>query len=471
MYHVYLGSKWRWSNGQPVTAQDLLFTWHVVQAASAASAPAPWPFVGGGTGDIPSGIRSVVENNAHEVTFTLRNPANQQWFIYNGLIQLTPMPAKQLDKYGSNWAREIQYLGSIATNPKTAELASDGPYELKSASPNQTWVLVPNPHYAGHRSLVNRLVFAYESSSSAEFSALKTGTVDLGYLDPTQLGAASQLTQQGDKVFAGHALSVFWTALNMYPGTTDAALFDNLYIREALEMGIDQSALIQDIHHGYALPQYGPIPSAPKTVFYDAKAEPPIPYSISDAKKLLESHGWHEHNGVMTNRAGQTLTFRMIYVSGSQAVAEEAQLMQADWAKMGVRVSLKGVNFNSYLTETHDKTSSAWQMAVGSGWYYNGPGWYPTGGQLFQTGAPTGHGFSNQHEDHLIAATHQPYATTQQTMQVFDRYEAYTAKELPMLWMPDPASINVTAETLHGGRRYANPATGNPAFNRMWVSR
>lgn len=469
VYHVYLGHRWRWSNGSPVTANDVLFTWHAIQAASASNVAAPWPFVGAGTGDIPSGIKSVMVNSAHEITFTLKHPANQQWFIYNGLIQLTPMPAQALDKYGNNWAREIQYLGSIATNPKTAELASDGPYQLKSATMNQSWVLTPNPDYAGHKSLVKRLVFSYQSSNSAEFAALKTGSVNLGYLDPTQLGASGQLTQQGDKIFAGHALSVFWTALNMYPGTTDAAILDHLYVRQALQRGIDQPAIIKDIQHGYAVPQYGPIPSTPRTAFYDQSAEPAIPYNIQGAKKLLERHGWHDVHGVMTNKVGQKMAFRMLYVSGSHAIAEEAQLMQADWARMGVRVSLRGINFNNYLTETHDKTSNAWQLAVGSGWYYNGPGWYPTGGQLFATGAPTGHGYSNGHEDALISATHQPYGTSQQTFQVFDRYEAYTASQLPMLWMPSPATINVAAANLHGARRYANPATGNPAFNRMWV--
>ena len=69
-------------------------------------------------------------------------------------------------------------------------------------------MLVPNPHYAGHRSLVNRLVFAYESSTMAEFSALKAGTVNLGYLDTTQLGAAGQLTQQGDKERLG--ITLLW---------------------------------------------------------------------------------------------------------------------------------------------------------------------------------------------------------------------------------------------------------------------
>ena len=93
VYHVYLNKKWHWSNGQPVTAKDVLFTWNVVKAASATNAPAPWPFVGAGTGDIPNGIQSVVQNNPYELTFTLDKPANQQWFIYNGLIQLVPMPS------------------------------------------------------------------------------------------------------------------------------------------------------------------------------------------------------------------------------------------------------------------------------------------------------------------------------------------------------------------------------------------
>ncbi|NMP25002.1 ABC transporter substrate-binding protein [Sulfobacillus harzensis] len=71
-----------WSNGQPVTAKDLLFTWNVVKAASSKAASTPWPYTGVGTGDIPNGVQSVVENNPHEVTFTLTKPANQEWFVY-----------------------------------------------------------------------------------------------------------------------------------------------------------------------------------------------------------------------------------------------------------------------------------------------------------------------------------------------------------------------------------------------------
>lgn len=470
VYHVFIGKNWKWSDGTPVTAKDLMFTWNVVKVASVDNTQ-PWPFVGAGTGNIPSGIKSVVENNSHEVTFTLDKPANQQWFIYNGLIQLTPMPAQALDRYGSNWSKEVQYLGSIAASPTAAEMASDGPYELQSATSSQKWVFTPNPDYGGHKSLVSKLIFEYEGSSSSELAALENKAIDLGWVDPTELGVKPKLLAQGDKILPDYSLGVFYTEMNMYPGTKDSAIMNQLYVRQALMDSINQPAIVKDIYHGYAIPSYGPIPPTPLTKFYDAAAEPTVPYSLKAAKALLESHGWHEVNGVMT-KGSQTMNFTMIYVSGTASTQDTAELMQADWKKIGVIVNLEPKNFNEFLALTSNHTSSAWQLATGSGWLYNGPGWYPTGGQLFATKAPSGTGYSNSHEDALIAATHQPYPTAAQATKAFDAYEAYTASQLPFLWGPNFASpIWVTGAQLHGGRKYSNTVTGNPQFNYMWLSK
>lgn len=468
IYHVFLNKKWHWSDGLPVTSRDLMFTWNVVKAASAKNAPAPWPFVGAGTGDIPFGIKSVVANNAYEVTFTLDHPANQQWFIYNGLIQLPPMPAQTLDKYGSNWSREVAYLGSVGSNPATAEKVSDGPFRLTSATTNVHWVLRPNTKYDGHKAAVSKLVFAYEASDTAEFAALRTGTVNFGYIDPSQLTAAGALKAVGDTIFPGYSLGVFWTEMNMWPASPYKAIFDQLYVRQALMKSTDQQAIVKDLYHGYGVPQYGPIPATPRTKFYDPKAEPVVPYNLTAAKKLLTSHGWREVNGVMT-KGGLKMQFPLIYVSGNETTLQQVQLMQQDWSHIGVKVTLKGENFNEFISTTSDKTNTSWGLAVGSGWDYNGPGWMPTGGQLFSSTAPSGTGYSNQHEDYLINRTHMPYASPAQFMKAFYAYEAYTAAQLPFLWLPNPAAIDVAGPTLIGGKEYANPVTGNPAFNMMRV--
>lgn len=470
VYHVFIGKQWKWSNGQPVTSKDLLFSWEVAKYGSAKTAKSPWPFVGDGTGEIPNGIKSVVANNSHEVTFTLNQPANQQWFIYNGLIQLVPMPAKELNKYPNNPVQEVNYLGSIATKPSTAMMASDGPFELVSAKTNQAWTMKPNPDYGGHKASISKLVFAYETSDSAELAALKSGQINLGYLDPSELGTEASLKAQGDTIWPGYSLGVFWTEMNMWPKSPDKSIFDNLYVRQALQYSIDQQAIVKDIDKGYAVPQYGPIPSTPKTKFYKASAEPPMPYNPTKAKQLLTSHGWKMKNGVMTNAQGQQMKFTMMYVTGDEALLQQAQLMVQDWKKIGIDVTLKGEGFSQFISITSDPTNTSWGLAVGSGWDYNGPGWMPTGGQLFASTAPSGTGYANKHEDALIAATHKPYPTQQDFMNAFYAYEANTASQLPFLWNPNPAGISVATSNVIGAKKYANPVTANPAFNYMQLS-
>lgn len=468
VYHVFLNPKWTWSDGTPVTSKDILFTWNVIKAASASNAAQPWPFVGAGTGDIPNGIKSVVANSPTEVTITLDKPANQQWFIYNGIIQLTPMPEHAWNKYPSNISQEIAYLGKNATNLMFDSVV-DGPFKPQSATANQSWVIVPNKTYPGHKSLVNKIVFTYEATNTSEFAALKAGDVNVGWLDASQLGAKGSLTSMGDKITPLYPFGIFWTEMNMWPGSPSRSIFNHLYVRQALQMGLDNQGAAQDIYKGYATPIYGPVPRVPKTQFLDPNLTNPYPFNIAKAKQLLESHGWKEVNGVMT-KGSQQMKFTMIFVNGLTSTQDTAELMKQDWAQMGVDVSLKPMPFANFLQTTSAKNNTSWQLAYGSGWDYNGPGFYPTGGQLFSSTAPSGTGFSSAQEDALIAATHKPYATTQQTMQHFFAYQDYTAKTLPFLWNDNLATLWVTGANVHNVVKYADSATDFPQMQYWWVS-
>lgn len=469
VYHVFLNPKWKWSNGQPVTTKDMMFAWNVIKATSAANAPTPWPFVGAGTGDIPSGVKSVVANSPYEMTFTLDKPANQQWFIYNGIIQITPIPAMAWDKY-KNITQEIKYLGDNASNPLFDKVV-DGPFKVQSGTPSQSWVLVPNPDYSGHKSTVGKIVFDFEASDTAELSALKTGNLNVGYLDESQLGSERSLTSSGDTVTPTYPFAISWTEMNMWPGSPSKALFDQLYVRQALQLGYDNVGISKDIYKGYAVPIDGPIATVPHTSFIDPALvkSNPYPFDIARGRALLEAHGWRMEHGVMT-KGRQQLKFTMIFVSGTTSSTDAAEIMQQDWANEGIDVTLKPEPFSSFLTMTSTKTNYAWQLAVGSRWVYNGPGFYPTGGQLFATAAPSGTGFSNSEEDALIQATHTPYATLNETMQHFFAYEDYTARILPFLWGQNVSTLVVTAPDVHDVMPYLDAATGYSQMQYWTVS-
>src|SRR5579875_1700609 len=324
VYTIYLKKNWKWSDGTPVTAQDVVWDYSLIKATDASNAPAPWPNYNNGNGGVPKDVKSVVAVGKYTVQVTLNKPVNQQWFIYNGIGQLQPLPEHAWNKYPNDMTKEITYLGKVATDPTFFKVV-DGPFKLQSAVSNRSWTLVPNPMYAGHKSPLSNLVFEYEASNDAEFAALKTGAVNLGYLDLSQYGSERALTSMGDTIEPGYSLGYNFVNVNFLKGSPLYSAMRDLKVRQALEMGIDQTTIDNDIYHGYAPPQYGPIPNVPKTVFYDPKLSKPIyPYNPSKAVKLLESDGWKLVNGVMT-KGNQQLKFDMLYPFGSESYNQKAE--------------------------------------------------------------------------------------------------------------------------------------------------
>jgi len=466
VYHVFLKPGLRWSNGTPVTSADVLFTWHVIEAASQADAPAPWPYVGAGSGDIPDGVKSVVADGTDEVTVTLKQPTNQAWFLYNGLSQLTPLPAAALDRYPHDITAEIRWLGQEATSPAVDRVV-DGPYRLTAAVSNQSWTLTRNPSYTGGpAAFAKRIVFAYESSDTAEFSALKTGQVQVGYLPNSLYGARAELT---DHLINTYSFSFQGIRPNLSPQAPDGAgkILNQLYIRQAMEMAIDQHTISSVIYNGLAVPQYGPIPPEPSTVYFDQTlAKPLYPYDPAKAKALLEQHGWHMVDGVMT-KGTQKLSFTMLMVSGSTASTEETELIQQEWAQIGIKVTLRPEPFATIVGLDHK--ANDWQLAAGTGIIYGGS--YPSGEAIFGTGGGANNvDFNNAHENALIAATHTPWPNSQVNFQHFFAYEEYTAAELPNIWTPHVASILAVAPNVHVTVANDNPSTGDPLMQYWWVS-
>lgn len=60
VYTIDLNPKYHWSNGQPVTARDVVFTWQILKATSSGASNLPWGYGGAGTGGIPTDWASVV---------------------------------------------------------------------------------------------------------------------------------------------------------------------------------------------------------------------------------------------------------------------------------------------------------------------------------------------------------------------------------------------------------------------------
>ncbi|PSR37120.1 MAG: ABC transporter substrate-binding protein, partial [Sulfobacillus thermosulfidooxidans] len=219
-------------------------------------------------------------------------------------------------------------------------------------------------------------------------------------------------------------------------------------------------AMIQAFFHNQGVLENDPIPSQPKTVFYDAQLSHLIyPFNPQRGKALLEQHGWHLHNGVM-EKHGVKLAFTLLYVSGSNSAANIVQLVKQDWAQEGIQVSLQSGPFDQVLSTAQQSDPQKWNMAFWgtSSWTYE-PDYYPTGGSFYLTGAGANQGgYNDRNMDRLILRSYAP-GTPQQIRQALDAYLSYAAHQLPVLFLPYTPSFNEHATDIHGVVSTYNPIT------------
>jgi peptide/nickel transport system substrate-binding protein len=313
-FTIPLKTNLKWSNGQPVVANDFLFFLALLKAAVNESS-ANWGQFN--PGEFPLNVVSASAPNSHTVVLHVDKAYNPGFFLNNQLADTDntfPIPSTDWNVASANgphitdWqnpanAKKIyDYLNkagasvaSFASNPLWQDV--DGPFKLKSFSAtNSSYALTPNPSYGGTpKSVASEVDVNTYTGFTSELNAMKSGSVDVATgLDPSQLAESAALKSQGITVFGGPGWGWFGGIIN-FKDTTDH--FDKViaqgYVRAAIDHMIDQPAIIKGIYKGAAVTAYGPTPSAPASPYAPADATtPPYAYSPSTAVSQLKARGW-----------------------------------------------------------------------------------------------------------------------------------------------------------------------------------
>jgi peptide/nickel transport system substrate-binding protein len=475
VYTVKLNPRWHWSNGRPVTAQDVVFTYDIMEAGSEYNTNYAWTFSGQGFGGFPSLWKSVVAKNADTVVITIKTPRNPQWFIRDGIDQIIPVPKSVWDKYPTNMKKEMAFINSVANSPTNPVYhVVDGPYLLKSYQPDDNWTFVPNPRYDGHKSYLSKVIFEYITSDTSEFTGLKEGTINVGYLTPELIKSKGELPN--DQLTVAYPLGFDYFNFNLSPKAPGGIgkAFATLPVRQALQYGINQKAIINGIFDGYGVVDDTTLAPEPKTPYFDpALAKQPYPYNPTLGKQILEKNGWTMKNGVMTKN-GIKLEFTLFYASGSNSETDLVTLLKSDWAKEGIDVNLVSQPFDTVVSYSQADANKwamiDWDQGNFGGWTYGNP--FPSGDGLFNTGgAENSGGYSNAEMNALITKTLEP-GTTKQVLQNMYAYETYAAKQLPgAIFLPWEPLFNVNADNIHNVSSTYNPIGSEIFPNYWWISK
>jgi peptide/nickel transport system substrate-binding protein len=482
---ITLNPTYKWSNGESVTADDVILDINMITAAVAEN---PANFGAFTPGFFPQNIASATKTSPDTVVLQLTKAANPSYTFLSELSTITPLPlAWDVTKFGNaadsggcladsaadKWAKckavydylskQSSDLSSYATNPIWQVV--DGPFKLSAfnASTNAN-TMVANPAYTGpNKPIISTFQQVAFTSDTAEFNALKAGGLTFGIVPSADYPQIPSLKSSGFNVYGGPDFGWEYMYFN-FKNTTDNwnSVIGQLYVRQALAHLVDNAGYIKAIFHGYAVPAYGPLPSAPLSKFTPSTATVnPYPFSIATAKSILAAHGWKIEGGVQTCvnagsgasqcgtgiPAGQKLTIQLMYNSGSPAITSEDTAYASDAKSAGIPITLKGATFNNLIAQEDnpaDKSNiNGWQMADFGGFTQS---LYPTTNGVFNTQGSFNMGsYSDPTADSLI--NNSVYGSDPQAV---SKEVAYLTKSLPGLFQAEADHVYAWKNTLSG---------------------
>ncbi len=468
-----------WSDGQPVTSRDVQFWLNLLIAEKHI-------WVNYVPGAFPDNLVAEAYPNPSTAVLTFNRAYSPTWLLYNELSQIYPIPQHAWDRTAAgqpigNYDRspsgaaavyrfinaQAQRPSAFTTNPLWKVV--DGPWKFAAYSPATGYTeLTRNLRYFGPQSRtgVARLKLLPFTSVTAEIDALRSGSVDYGYLPINDIALKSYFGSHGYRIVPWTTWTTSYIAVN-FTNPQLAPILRQLYVRQAMQYLLDEKTFIARAWDGYAYPSYGPVPLRPhNNLLSTAELHFPYLYNPSRAARLLASHGWKREAGVATCvrpgsgadrcgsgvKAGAELSFVGLYATGSVPLSVEFQALKSAWSTVGIQVTLKQIPTAEVLTQAEPcnkatGTGCGWGIADPNDFWTYDPDYYPTGGEIFGTGAGSNEGgYSNPVNDANIRATH-----VQAGFSTFARYENYLATELPVLWMPTPYyQVSVISKRLSG---------------------
>ena len=477
---------WKWSDGETVNAQSLVFFLNMAKAEKNN-----WYAYSKTL--LPDNVASYKATGPNQLTIQLNSGYSSIWYTYNQLAEINPMPlawdvtslgAKPgsggctTDSAADGWAKckavytFLTAQSKIASTYATSPLWSvvDGPWKLSSFNTNGNVTIVPNKAYSGSpKPRLSAVKFLPYTADSAEYTALKTGELDVGYIPTQDVGQkpANSWLPATNPLGSSYYLEPFFSygieyAQPNFNNPQVGYLVRQLYIRQAMQSAENQPGISTAIWRGYATPVSGPVPTVPTNEFLPAiqkenNGQGPYPYDPAKAKALLTSHGWSEVGGVMTCQdpskcgtgitKGEQLKMTFVYSTGIAAATATYQTIKSEESQIGIDVTLVGQSFDSIIGESLPCAPMGpkcnVQVFAFGGWGFDGPGFEPTGEPLFATGAGSNSGnYSNPEMDKLINETH-----TSSSLAVFHQYATYAAQQLPFMWVPNPNPFQIQAVT------------------------
>jgi peptide/nickel transport system substrate-binding protein len=445
-YTLVLRQGIKFSDGQPLDADDVLFTFRVYLDESVHAPQRDFLIVGGK----PIVVRKL---DAQTVVFQLAKTYGAGERIFDGVAIL---PRHLLEKPYQEG--KLGQTGTLATAAN--QWAGLGPFRLKEYVAGQRLVLERNPYYwktdaQGNRlPYLEELIYLFVQNADAQVLKFQSGETDvISQTGAENFAALSRQQHAYTMTDAGPGLEYYFLFFNLSePGEKTPAemrqkqkWFREAKFRQAVSAAVDRDAIVRLVYQGHGAPLWGLV--APGNRRWGNEKLPHPPRSLDRARALLKEGGFSWRNGpdgesTLLDAEGKSVEFSIVTSSSNANFSKISALIQDDLKQLGMRVQVVPLEFRSLLDRvTQSKEYEACVMGLAS--YDADPNvdmnvWLSSGATHLWNPSQAHPATAWEAEIDRLIEEQMSARTFEQRKKLYDRAQEILAENQPMIFLASP---------------------------------
>ena len=462
----------KWSDGQPLTADDVIFTYQDIYLnPQIPTVYKDWLRIG--TTDV---FPSVQQIDRRRVKFTLPQPFAP--FLRSvGLLAILPAHVLRPFVLSTDAQGHPQFLSTWSTDTDPHHIVANGPYIIKSYTPSQRVVLQRNPYYwrsspQGHPlPYIERIILSIISSTDNQLLRFRSGELDSLTLEPEMFSLLKREEQRGRYTIhhGGPQLGIRFVGFNLNQASNPQSQpfvdpiksrwFNTLAFRQAVAYAIDRDRMNNNIYRGLGALQHSPM--AVQSPYYLSPQEglKVYHYNPDKAKQLLLDHGFqYNSQQELLDWDGHRVEFTILVKSEQKSRVDAAVQIQQDLSRIGIKADLQVLQFNMVLQKL--LSSRDWECYVGA---FEAGVVEPNFISLFWSSSGSFHQFNlgpqpgatplpgwtvsdwEREIDRLFAAGVQELDLSKRKV-IYNQFQQIVAEQLPVFFLVNPLSFQAVRD-------------------------
>lgn len=452
-YTIKLRHGIKWSDGKPITADDVVFTWNDIIFA--------------GLGDTSTRDSIVIDNKLPTVrkidNYTVEFITPKPFAPFVRMLS-TPIAPKHI--FMPAVKKGNTYFDSfLSTNTKPKDFVVSGAFKLKEYVPAQRVVFERNPNYYEINTkqqklpYLDKLVYLIVGDLNNEVLKFEAKELDVISLQGSKVARYKSLEPHSDfKLYnLGPDTGTMYLSMNLnnrkdnkgkyYVNTDKQTWFQDLNFRTAVDYAIDRKNMVLNIANGIGAPLF--TPESLNSIYLNKKLKP-YDKNLDKSKELLKKSGFYlDKKGKLFDKHGHRVEFDLYTNAGNTEREAIGVMVKQDLEDLGMKVNFKPIEFNSLvnkLVSTYD-----WDMVIMG---LTGSPLEPNGGKNVWLSDGRLHMFNQRNPQEgkakiLPWEKELDYLYTQGALatkfedrkKYYDKYQEIVYKEKPMIYIYSPIRI------------------------------